>query len=1027
MKTNIGSIVNNYNSLFNFDFNPAAETEAKIELNYAKINSELLDELLISRLGVSLSEINSTNMVLYNNFYILDNKLYVNKEIKYIYFDEDYYTTIDSLVLTCYADKSKQIVEYLLKKTRQLNFLDQQNWSPIYYAISTYNQSLVELLLGKNADVFKSNNGMSAFHYLLRNELEHCEIMLDPSCNNYYIKKSTELLKKDVLASEDIKGNEPMFLEIILYMAFFIQNEYFYNAIKGKIDGMFNNTGKESNMKDIDIPQNIEPDSYEYLKDIKNNVSNEYSEREFKTSSNLYLKEPTRKITGDKFTKKLSENTDSLLKHVDISSKKNIYKLPLHGLELKGSDELLYIDATIAKYNKLMIKADKQGIELYNEYWKKRIDLIDQPLDKDDCTEKKIVRYIHMNLVANHKLIISSLLNHKKINKNINKKISIIDKIKKTLSDFLIFINYKYNDDKQLDNNLYYNFLVKLYTHILSSVLGVHFYLTIEKMIIKQYIDNTNDKYDESQNAVRVKLQQLRVIRDSEEKELNSLFNVCKQIAINILANIRTIPLEEDSQFKNDTDKIIREVNIIERLSDTKPKIKIDELAEIIEYKQKLEKIKEDWNEMHLSFVQHVNDLNNNVIKKINELIVQFNEIVFKGAGINEPLTIPIRNHVDSLVDSKVITNPPKPDLDIVPVPIIRPPPVQKIVISDINIFNPSLNSILIDDRYNYIKIKYDNYKKIKDYYENVKSNIEDYKVVNRSIDTTWTPPPLIDGYIQNLETYFRDTILRNYNEIERIFEQVKAIYDEIQTLKPELVLKIDKTDYNEKYQKAKDYKLTLDSSTPLQNIGEDMIKKINDLLSNIELYNTRVDSYNSIDTEYNNQRLLLPPGNIKEARLRDAKEKFRTILEPISSVLVSINFDKSNYNYIYIMRALKYKKNEEDKLDIEFPDKNKIFDEIELKMKDLDDIFSKDKTKNTSLTEQYKDHIKPYYRALYEIVLTHLHKTILNYHKYIYNQYNHINILNLLLGKLTDGMPVDLILEKDDYEEEKEDYDDLY
>jgi hypothetical protein len=108
-------------------------------------------------------------------------------------------------------------------------------------------------------------------------------------------------------------------------------------------------------------------------------------------------------------------------------------------------------------------------------------------------------------------------------------------------------------------------------------------------------------------------------------------------------------------------------------------------------------------------------------------------------------------------------------------------------------------------------------------------------------------------------------------------------------------------------------------------------------------------------------------------------KDNLKQTLLTIKRKLINNKLEDNNLNYQYISTE----KNPENVIK-ELKESLKIFI-------DLDEII------NTFETKLY-----PYYRDLYRITFKYLQMFMSNYHKFIYNQYHGLNILLLLLDKIS-------------------------
>jgi hypothetical protein len=113
----------------------------------------------------------------------------------------------------------------------------------------------------------------------------------------------------------------------------------------------------------------------------------------------------------------------------------------------------------------------------------------------------------------------------------------------------------------------------------------------------------------------------------------------------------------------------------------------------------------------------------------------------------------------------------------------------------------------------------------------------------------------------------------------------------------------------------------------------------------------------------------------------RDSNNIIKQQLLKLNRLLINNKLDKTNINYLYI----KAEKNPESVL------KDQIKEILQI-------IFIAD---DIEIINMFETKVYPNYKDLYRITYKYLQMFILNYHKFIYNQYHGLEILLLLLNKL--------------------------
>ena len=104
--------------------------------------------------------------------------------------------------------------------------------------------------------------------------------------------------------------------------------------------------------------------------------------------------------------------------------------------------------------------------------------------------------------------------------------------------------------------------------------------------------------------------------------------------------------------------------------------------------------------------------------------------------------------------------------------------------------------------------------------------------------------------------------------------------------------------------------------------------------------------------------------------------------LKKLNNLLINNKLDDTNINYKYISTT-----------------KNP---ELILKKNIIEILKNEFFPNNEELISTFETIVYPYYKDLYKITFKYLQMFILNYHKFIYNQYHGLDILLLLLKQIS-------------------------
>ena len=207
------------------------------------------------------------------------------------------------------------------------------------------------------------------------------------------------------------------------------------------------------------------------------------------------------------------------------------------------------VNRIFKKYNFKAKELETKDFGLYGSYW------INYKKYKNNLTILE-----HINNSKNIKEILNKLKLIETKNNNFNapkydNKIEITDyiikikEINKTFEHYLKFINIRFNSNK---DNAYTVFLNKIYVHVLANIIGVDFYLTMEELIVKYYVDkgaiiDNQIDVDNIKNNLLI-LNKLLINNKLDKKNINYLYiteptpelilkNEIKDILLKIIPN----------------------------------------------------------------------------------------------------------------------------------------------------------------------------------------------------------------------------------------------------------------------------------------------------------------------------------------------------------------------------------------------------------------------------------------------------------------------------------------------------------
>ena len=460
-----------------------------------------INSLLLKSLG--FRHILIPNYEFTNNKFLSISK---NRFLKCIlYFDTKYFKSTNINILNYYKNNNSFIEKLLINNSNLLLKTDVKGWTPIYYAIDGNNYDVIEKIIeNKNTLMYYDNKNISPLQLCINKQLHHLNYLLDDDDNNdiHYLNNYIKMLRTE------LKGNKiliPLNIDAVFIIALFIQNDI-WRIDKTVIDF------------DDSVPKNTRQTQinkkYNYVSMKKSDVDN----------NKFYFKDKDVKQNN---RKKINYEIYNNENYNDNYERNIIFK----------------------KYNLKAKVLEKEDFGLYGSYW------INYKKYKNNLTILE-----HINNSKNIKEILNKLKSIETKNNNFNapkydNKIEITDniikikEINKTFEHYLKFINIRFNSNK---DNAYTVFLNKIYVHVLANIIGVDFYLTMEELIVKYYVDkgaiiDNQIDVDNIKNNLLI-LNKLLINNKLDKKNINYLYiteptpelvlkNEIKDILLKIIPN----------------------------------------------------------------------------------------------------------------------------------------------------------------------------------------------------------------------------------------------------------------------------------------------------------------------------------------------------------------------------------------------------------------------------------------------------------------------------------------------------------
>jgi hypothetical protein len=396
-----------------------------------------------------LSESLGFSNILIPNYEFTNNKflsISKNRFLKCIlYFDTKYFEPTNISTLNYYKNNNNFIDKLLLKNKPLIFKTDIKGQTPLYYAIDGNNFNVIEIIIKtKNTLFHYDNKNISPLQLCINKQLQHLNYLLDDDNEDeiHYLNHYINMLRTEL---KNNKISIPSNIESVFIIALFIQNHIWLKK------------ATRFNLKKINV-SNTRKKQFddEYKKAKKNTENSDVNNKDFKYNDTDVKNNNILNITYKK-----QENTN---------------------YNYNDDDNNKIFD----KYYKKAKNLEKKNFGLYGSYWKN--------YDKNKKNKDNILEHINQskelkNLLKKHteiKINVFNTLLPKYDDNALKTLIDNLNLIKKKLEHYLKFINIRFNSNQ--DNNNYVVFLNKIYVHVLANIIGVDFYLTMEKLIVTYYI-----------------------------------------------------------------------------------------------------------------------------------------------------------------------------------------------------------------------------------------------------------------------------------------------------------------------------------------------------------------------------------------------------------------------------------------------------------------------------------------------------------------------------------------------------------
>jgi hypothetical protein len=442
-KTILNEILNN-----NFDIflNNAIDNLLKEEVSLYPVPIIFEKTIEKPNFYAMLSESLGFSNILIPNYEFTNNKflsISQNRFLKCIlYFDTKYFEPTNISTLNYYKNNNNFIDKLLLKNKPLIFKTDIKGQTPLYYAIDGNNCNVIEKIINtKNTLFHYDNKNISPLQLCINKQLQHLNYLLDDDIEDeiHYLNHYINMLRTEL---KNNKISIPSNIESVFIIALFIQNHIWLkkaNSVDLKRINVSNTRKKQFDD--------------EYIDAIKKTKSSDVNNKDFKYNDSDV------------------KNNDIL--DITYKNQKNT------NYNYNNEDNNKIFD----KYYKKAKKLEKNNFGLYGSYWKnyeKNKDNILEHINQSKELKKLLKKHTEI------KINVFNTLLPKYDNDALKTLIDNLNLIKKKLEHYLKFINIRFNSNQ--DNNNYVVFLNKIYVHVLANIIGVDFYLTMEKLIVTYYI-----------------------------------------------------------------------------------------------------------------------------------------------------------------------------------------------------------------------------------------------------------------------------------------------------------------------------------------------------------------------------------------------------------------------------------------------------------------------------------------------------------------------------------------------------------
>jgi hypothetical protein len=429
-----------------------------------------------------------------------------------LYFDTNYFK-INNLKTLKYYKKNEFINELLNNNESLLGKMDNKDWTPIYYAIDGNNYEVIAKILNVNKDkdilMHYDYKKISPLKLCINKQLNHLNYLLTDDDEIHYLENYIKMLRNELQSNNLLI---PLNIDAVFIIALFIQNLIWLEKATDINLKKLNN----SNTRKTQINEeynNMKRKTYDVNNNDVNNNDFKYNDSDVKNT------------TGKPYINyKKQENTNYNYNDEDNNKVLNKY----------------YKKAKILETN---------NFGSYGSYWKN--------YDKHKNNKKNILEHINKskefkNILKDYREEKDDNFNAPKYNdkKALNELKQKLTPIKDKLERYLKFINIRFNSNK---DNAYTVYLNKIYVHVLSNIIGVDFYLTMEELIVKHYISlNVDIDQDTIKNQLQ-KFNNLLINNKLDESNINYKYIIAtknpeltlKKDIIDIL-KIELIPSNEE-------------------------------------------------------------------------------------------------------------------------------------------------------------------------------------------------------------------------------------------------------------------------------------------------------------------------------------------------------------------------------------------------------------------------------------------------------------------------------------------------